>query len=381
MKRDILILSSWLPALTGVSASRMISGPDASHLINTEDDWIFVLAAPRTVDAGQELVNTEQRLNQQGIRATYVLDLSQPTGDSTAALTELVLRASQKGVGFDGMTLTSSPNRVIVLRAGPEVKTFLTLISDQASPTSFENLWMQTHLDFHDWNRRHLTTQLWEHEWWAGAPASFTKHVLVDEPWTATWMPSCHIPASAATNAPGAHFELEPLSLIVDALPHCEYESWMLPADIDTHGLQAATATAIAVLVLALWPTTTPEQNEHLEHLKQLAHERDLQIVETALAICREDSLDALLQLGQSAQLTTRLLSAASSAVRSGNGGAQVDLDGVTRSSIAVQLRRTHDFYAEQSRTITELGKRAVAQAVAVLLLLVADDRDCVDDV
>ena len=103
--------------------------------------------------------------------------------------------------------------------------------------------------------------------------------------------------------------------------------------------------------------------------------------MEAALAICREDSLDALLQLGDSAKLTKRLLSAASSSVRSGNGGAQVDLDGDTRSSIAVQLQRTHDFYAEQSRTVSELGKRAVARAVAVLLLRVADDRDCVDDV
>lgn len=184
MQRDILILSSWLPTVTGVSASRMISYP-----VNTEDDWIFVLAAPRTLDAGQELVNTEQHLNQQGVRATYVLDLSQPTRDSTAALTEFVLRASQKGVGFDGMTLAASPNRVIVLRAEPEVETFLTLISDQATPASFENLWMQTHLDFHDWHRRHLTTQLWEHEWWAGAPSQLPRHLLVNEPWTVTWMP------------------------------------------------------------------------------------------------------------------------------------------------------------------------------------------------
>jgi len=374
MQRDILILSSWLPTVTGVSASRMISYP-----VNTEDDWIFVLAAPRTLDAGQELVNTEQHLNQQGVRATYVLDLSQPTRDSTAALTEFVLRASQKGVGFDGMTLAASPNRVIVLRAEPEVETFLTLISDQATPASFENLWMQTHLDFHDWHRRHLTTQLWEHEWWAGAPSQLPRHLLVNEPWTVTWMPSCHVPVPAAPNTSGAHFELEPLSLIVNTLPHCDSESWILPADIDTHGLQAATAIAIAVLVLALWPTTTPEQNNHFEHLKQLAHERDLRIMEAALAICREDSLDALLQLGDSAKLTKRLLSAASSSVRSGNGGAQVDLDGDTRSSIAVQLQRTHDFYAKQSRTVSELGKRAVAQAVAVLLLLVADDRDSVD--
>ena len=307
MRRRALVHPSW-SAKNHRQPQFLDSGPELPG--EAEAEWCFVLSAPRVVADAKSLLDLQSTIDLQARRAVYVLDLSDPTPSSTAALISLTLGEAHKKVDFWNMTLVESPNRIIALRTPFEVHQFLDQLDDEILSGGFDFIWMQTHLDFFQWGSEHF--DIWEREWWRGLfgynrPDSWS-HLSIPDDACPRWLPSCH---ALPRDSEGARYVLEPLSVVAQDLPDSSTDSLLGLSRAEPYHPVSLILANIGALAISVLPGLPAEHKPALDDLRKKAERKKWRPLEILPELCRNESFAGLVSPSTSPSMVQTLIDAA----------------------------------------------------------------------